>query len=69
MQTTKTTTATPDCWIETSVRCRGGRNVDGFYVLSHYPTVAAGRLALERHRAEHPRAFALLTASAGCPEA
>lgn len=57
----------PHCWIETTVRCKGGKNMDGMYVLGHYPTLAAGREALAAHLVANPKAFAMLTGTHDCP--
>lgn len=61
-------TSKPDCWIETSVRCKGGKNMDGLYILGHYPSVELGRKAYDEHKEKNPKAIILLMISSGCPE-
>lgn len=49
-----------DCWIETTVRCRGGKNMDGLYILGHYADYETALAALTAHKAANPKAFASL---------
>jgi hypothetical protein len=50
-----------DCWIETTARHPGGKNMDGLYVAGHYPNYEAATKARDAILAKHPKAVVLIT--------
>lgn len=49
-----------DCWIETSVRHPGGKNMDGWYIAGHYENYEAAEKALAELNAKHPKSYSFI---------
>ncbi len=49
-----------DCWVETTVRCKGGKNMDGMYILGHFLTYEDAKSAMDDLLSRHPKHIAFI---------